>query len=65
MFYIYTASSIIASECTVSSTGINGGTVRFLVEIQNWSKKRFQGILKSSENASRDQSLPKIGLNSH
>ena len=42
----------------------NDGTVRFLVEIRIWAKKRFQGILKSPENASRDHSPTKIGLNS-
>ena len=41
------------------------GTVGLSLEIQIRSQKRFQGILKSPENASRDQSPRKICLNSH
>ena len=32
------------------------GTVVLSLEIQIWARKRFQGILKSPENAYRDQS---------
>lgn len=39
------------------------GTVRFLVEIWMWRRKRFHWILKSHGNASRDQSTPKNRLN--
>ena len=39
------------------------GTVGLGLEIQIWAGKRFQGILKSPENAFRDQSQPKYRLN--
>ena len=45
------------------SSSIRHGTVRFLVEIWMWAKKRFQGILTSPENASRDQAMPHSSKN--
>ena len=38
------------------------GTVRFLMEIQIWARKRFQGILKSPENASCNQAIPESSI---
>ena len=35
------------------------------MEIEKWAKKRFQGILESPENASRDQAMAPIRLKLH
>ena len=61
MFCLNNVALNLETESTVSVNlrqFLNIGTVRFLVEISKWAKKRFQGIFKSAENASRDQAMP-------
>ena len=41
------------------------GTVGLSREIQIWSKKPFQGVLDSPENASRDQAMPRYRQKIH